>query len=110
MFDTSLAEIDADTLKRFTKSIVPGGLVLGAEPLPHPLTDLIMGVGSSWWDEGATAEFPISKQQADWTKALETAGLTDVQTVPLKSALIEADLICARAGERAEEALSLIHI
>ncbi|WP_040440080.1 type I polyketide synthase [Roseibium aggregatum] len=104
LFDTSLAEIDADTLKRFTKSIVPGGLVLGAEPLPHPLTDLIMGVGSSWWDEGATAEFPISKQQADWTKALETAGLTDVQTVPLKSALIEADLICARAGERVEEA------
>ncbi|MEW4461537.1 SDR family NAD(P)-dependent oxidoreductase [Roseibium algicola] len=104
LFDTSLAEIDADTLKRFTKSIVPGGLVLGAEPLPHPLTDLIMGVGSSWWDEGATAEFPISRQQADWTKTLEAAGLTEVQTVPLKSTLIEADLLCARAGDRAEEA------
>ncbi|MHA7772532.1 SDR family NAD(P)-dependent oxidoreductase [Roseibium sp. M-1] len=99
LFDTSLAEIDPDTLKRFVRSLVPGGLVLCAEALPHPLTDLIMGVGRSWWDATATAEFPLSKQQSDWTRTLEAAGLTAIETVPLNSTLVEADFVCARMAE-----------
>jgi len=102
LFDTSLAEIDAETLKRFARSIAPCGVVLAAEPLPYPLTDLIMGVGSSWWDENASASDPITRQQSNWTKTLETAGLNDVQSLPLKSSLIEADIICARLPEDAE--------
>jgi len=97
LFDTSLAEFDADTLKRLSRSLVPAGVMVGAEALPHPLTDLIMGIGADWWDESATAEFPLSRQQSDWTKALEAAGLRSVETLPLKSTLIEADLISARA-------------
>lgn len=97
LFDTSLSEIDPDTLKRFSRALAPGGLVLGAEPLPNPLTDLIMGIGADWWDGSASAEFPISRQQSDWTRALETAGLRGVETVPLNSTLVEADLIGARA-------------
>jgi len=100
LFDTSLAEFDVDTLKRLAGSLVPGGVLLGAEALPNPLTDLIMGTGSDWWDESATAEFPLSKQQADWTRSLEAAGLRSVETLPLKSSLIEADLVSARAVER----------
>ncbi|MES0882355.1 SDR family NAD(P)-dependent oxidoreductase [Roseibium sp. SCP14] len=96
LFDTSLSEIDADTLKRFAGSIVPGGVLLAAEALPNPLTDLILGIVANWWDESATAEFPVTKQQADWTKYLEAAGFKDVESVPLKSTLIEADLVCAR--------------
>ncbi|MCK7612098.1 type I polyketide synthase [Roseibium sediminicola] len=99
LFDTSLAEFDTDTLKRLARSMVAGGVMLGAEALPHPLTDLIMGVGADWWSESASAEFPVSKQQSDWTKSLETAGLRCVETLPLKSLLIEADLISARAVE-----------
>jgi len=102
LFDTSLADLDAETLKRIVRSMVPGGLVLAAEALPHPLTDLIMGVGSDWWDESASAEFPISRQLADWTKTLETAGLRAVETLPLKSSLVEADLLAARLIEDLE--------
>ncbi|POF29194.1 type I polyketide synthase [Roseibium marinum] len=102
LFDTSLADIDPETLKRFVRSLTPGGVVLAAEPLPQPLSDLIMGVGSSWWDEQATAAEPISRQQSDWTKTLEAAGLGEVEIVPLKSTLIEADLISARIPEDAD--------
>ncbi|KZM50189.1 type I polyketide synthase [Labrenzia sp. OB1] len=104
LFDTSLADIDADTLKRFVRSITPGGVVLAAEPLPHPLSDLIMGVGSNWWDEQSSADEPISSQQSDWTKVLESAGLRNIDTIPLKSTLIEADLICARVSAEADAA------
>lgn len=103
LFDTSLAEFDADTLKRIAHSLAPGGVALSAEALPHPLTDLILGVGADWWDASATAEFPLSRQQSDWTKTLETAGLRAVETLPLKSTLIEADLVCARAPDTLEE-------
>ncbi|MES0808599.1 SDR family NAD(P)-dependent oxidoreductase [Roseibium sp. SCPC15] len=99
LFDTTLSEIDADTLKRFAGSVVPGGVILAAEALPNPLTDLILGVGANWWDESATAEFPVTRQQTDWTKTLETAGFRDVATVPMKSTLVEADLISARSAE-----------
>ncbi|PVB63783.1 fatty acid synthase [Labrenzia sp. 011] len=101
LFDTSLAEFDTETLKRIVRSLAPGAVALAAEPLPHPLTDLIMGVGAAWWDEHATADAPLTKQLTDWTKTLETAGLGEVETVPLKSTLIEADLICARIPENA---------
>lgn len=97
LFDTSLAEFDPDTLGRFSRSLAPGAVLLGAEALPHPLTDLIMGVGSDWWDESASAEFPVSRQKSDWTRTLEAAGLRSVETLPLDSNLIEADLISARA-------------
>lgn len=103
LFDTSLSAFDADTLKRLARSMVPGGVLLGAEALPHPLTDLIMGVGSDWWDESASAEFPVSRQQSDWTKTLEATGLRSVETLPLKSVLIEADLISARAIETEDD-------
>lgn len=103
LFETSLSEFDAETLKRLARALVPGGLTLGAETLPHPLADLIMGVGSDWWHESASVEFPLSKQQSDWSKALEAAGLRSVDTLPLKSSLVEADLVCARAVEAQEE-------
>ncbi|MEM5585844.1 SDR family NAD(P)-dependent oxidoreductase [Roseibium sp. AS2] len=103
LFDTSLADMDADTLKRFSHALAPGGLVLGAEPLPNPLTDLIMGIGADWWDGSASSEFPISRQQSDWTRVLETAGLRSVESLPLNSSLVEADLICARAAENKSE-------
>ncbi|WP_209006602.1 type I polyketide synthase [Labrenzia sp. THAF82] len=99
LFDTSLADIEAETLKRFASSALTNGLILAAEALPHPLTDMIMGVGSSWWDDTATAEFPVTKQQSNWTKPLEAAGFRLVESIPLKSAQIEADLIAARAPE-----------
>ncbi|MCV0425272.1 MAG: SDR family NAD(P)-dependent oxidoreductase [Roseibium sp.] len=102
LFDTSLSDIDADTLKRFAGSVTHGGVALAAEALPHPLTDLLLGVGANWWDDSASAEFPVTKQQNDWQKPLEAAGFRDVETVPLRSTLIEADLICARAAEQAD--------
>ena len=103
LFDTSLADLDADTLKRFANSLTHGGVVLASEALPHPLTDLLLGVGANWWDESASAEFPVTKQQSDWRKPLEAAGFCDVEAVPLKSRLVEADLICARVAEKTDE-------
>eukprot|EP00903_Cladosiphon_okamuranus_P001507 g1505.t1 len=102
LFDTSLSEFDVETLKRIAGSVVTGGLVVAAEALPHPLTDLVMGVGSDWWQEGADAELPLSRQQVDWTKSLEATGLRTVETLPLKSRLVEADLISARAVEKSQ--------
>ncbi|CTQ53973.1 Erythronolide synthase, modules 3 and 4 [Roseibium album] len=99
LFDTSLAEIDAETLSRFANSVTSGGVVFGAEPLPQPLNDLLMGVGSNWWSDTASAEFPISVQLDDWRKTLETAGFNNVKTVPLRSSLLEADLICASVAD-----------
>ncbi|GAB4576521.1 MAG: type I polyketide synthase [Roseibium sp.] len=103
LFETSLAEIGPDTLKRFSRALVPGAVALGAEALPNPLTDLIMGIGTDWWDGSASAEFPVSRQQSDWTRVLEAAGLESVEAVPLKSTLVEADLIAARAVEAADD-------
>ncbi|WP_296606577.1 type I polyketide synthase [Roseibium sp.] len=106
LFDTSLADIDSEVLARIASAVTKGGLVFAAEPLPQPLTDLIMGVGANWWNESASAEFPVSLQQDDWQKPLEAAGFRDVSTVPLKTSLLEADLISAKIAEIEETAAS----
>ncbi|MTI08095.1 SDR family NAD(P)-dependent oxidoreductase [Roseibium denhamense] len=99
LFSRSLADIEPEALKTLGLSVVKDGLVLAAEPLPNPLTDLVLGVATDWWQESATPEFPVTKQQSDWKKTLETAGFQSVETVPLKSELVEADLIAARAPD-----------
>ncbi|MEJ8476129.1 SDR family NAD(P)-dependent oxidoreductase [Roseibium algae] len=97
LYASSLANMTGEQHRSLSGLIARDGLILGAEYLPSPLTDLVMGVGSDWWGDSATADFPISRQSANWTTTLAHAGFERVETVPLDSADAEVDLFAARA-------------
>lgn len=92
----SLAEMPREQLSQLARMSTRGALLLAAEALPSPLTNLLRGTGSDWWSQSVSDEFPLSLQDADWAKALEAAGFGAVETIALDSDELEADILAAR--------------
>ncbi|WP_209008216.1 type I polyketide synthase [Roseibium polysiphoniae] len=95
---SSLSDFDQDQRGRLAGLLARDGLLLAAEHLPSPLTDLLMGVGADWWDDGALGDFPVSRQGSDWSQSLTAVGFERVETAALDSADAEVDLIAARGA------------
>ncbi|WP_417668115.1 SDR family NAD(P)-dependent oxidoreductase [Roseibium sp.] len=94
---SSLGDLDTDTLRQLASLTAKDGVLLAAEHIATPLADLILGVGADWWQEGASPDFPVSRQSEDWGQRLERAGFDRVEKIALDSADAEADLMAARA-------------
>ncbi|MBD8892832.1 SDR family NAD(P)-dependent oxidoreductase [Labrenzia suaedae] len=92
----SLAEMSREQLAQLARMSTRGALLLAAEALPSPLTNLLRGTGIDWWSQSVSDEFPLSLQDADWAKALEAAGFGSVETIALDSDELEADILAAR--------------
>lgn len=104
VFAGSLADLSDDQLATVTKLAANDALVLSAEQLASPLTDMIRGIGQNWWQESVDGAFPISRMNADWSQRLERAGLTRIEVAPLDSSVAEGDLLAARYLAKTAEA------
>lgn len=98
LFATSMAELRDDDLPQVVKRISNDGLVLAAEHLSSPLTDLIRGVGEDWWQDSVDAEFPLSRLNENWAELLDATGLERIEVATLDSTVAEGDLIAARTS------------
>jgi len=101
IFARSLSGIQQDTHRTLAAHLVADSVLLAAEDLVSPLTDLIRGIGADWWSETVTSEFPVSRQNRDWVTELTGAGYADVETIALASEHTETDLIFAKTSEPA---------
>lgn len=98
LFSRSLADLTEEVVSGLLKHLVADAMVLAAEPLPSPLTDLIRGIGTDWWSGSASAEFPVSRQSRDWVSVLSKCGYQNAVSQPLASPVVEADIVFAAAG------------
>ncbi|WP_209015944.1 type I polyketide synthase [Roseibium sp. RKSG952] len=90
----SLAAVTEDHWNAIKSASAPGALVVAAEALPSPVTDLIRGVGKDWWQESVSAEFPISIVGSKTTEERFLAsGVEGIETAPINSDMSEMDLV-----------------
>ncbi len=102
VFAASLSDLQEEQLGKIISQTVTDGLVLSAEHLVTPLTDLIRGIGADWWQESADADFPLSKLNENWESVLTRSGLDTVEIAAVSSTVAEGDLISARVPEKSD--------
>lgn len=102
VFAASLAELHEGQLSKIRDMAVEDALLLAAEHLAVPLTDLIRGIGLDWWRD-EDGDVAVSRLNENWEETLSQAGFGQAETATLNSAVAEGDLIAARAGARAEQ-------
>lgn len=102
VFGDSIAELRDGQLSKIADMAVEDALLVGAEHLPAPLTDMIRGIGQDWWQD-ADSDVALSRLNEDWSEILSQAGFGHIETATLNSTVAEGDLIAARAGAKTEK-------
>ena len=86
-------------------ALAPNGLALAIEPRPSLFADLVFGIDPDWFDAGAAdhEQSPLQSGES-WALALENAGFTSAETMPVACGAQVASLVVAEVAEEAAAA------
>ncbi|GGE76548.1 SDR family NAD(P)-dependent oxidoreductase [Stappia taiwanensis] len=97
----ALSETASSRLSLLGKRMAADGRLIAVERVPAAGIDLINGIGSGWWSgetDTAVARSPL-RDGPDWNDRLAACGWRGMESAPLATDLVEANLILAHADE-----------
>ncbi len=91
-------EID-ELLPVLRNRMAPEGLLIALADAPDNFHDLVFGIGSGWYDQSASSDFPVGalRIEAEWDASFQAAGFEKIQQSQLPDGLSGLNLILASA-------------